>query len=491
MTVGIAGWWCKILLQGIRARRRGFVRASRTRRCAIMELLGVVGNIAITSSGVRNHTSAASSKARQMERAARREATGAVTGVQEINLDPRKKTTSLLHSGFLEKKMGFRQVWAKRWFTLNTTKNGAELRVWEPDSDSDEQAGSLKATFDLRAGMIWDKATRRMTSTVTVGPLPGTALPGTIACRQCGVRMTYVDVADHACGPSPAPGRLEIEIQSTVEGWRLRAGSEAERDEWVQQIQRAAAPPQTKANKARDAQLAVMNTKLFSAQRRLAWSTTVMMAFSPAFADLLPLELLEKVARLIDTPSVVTAAATKKAGERVPSADLEGDPAVRPTAEEGEPPVLSGSTAIDPTMHARRTGPAARLSLTLFDLIDADKSNQLEGDEIRAFLMLGGCDEHELDLYHEKAVFVADANGDGIIDRDEFIDWALSDVELDEGGNFEDKDAEREMIASIEKLQAKEGAAEEVITLARTTSERARDEAMKTAKQPEPEKDTC
>ena len=77
--------------------------------------------------------------------------------------------------------------------------------------------------------------------------------------------------------------------------------------------------------------------------------------------------------------------------------------------------LAAAATAAAPGASKRLTGPAAELSMTLFDLLDIDQSKALEPDEVRAYLLLSGCEELELEYYLKDALRVADTDKNGTL----------------------------------------------------------------------------
>jgi Ca2+-binding EF-hand superfamily protein len=102
-----------------------------------------------------------------------------------------------------------------------------------------------------------------------------------------------------------------------------------------------------------------------------------------------------------------------------------------------------------------RLGKAGQMCGMLFDALDTDKSGVLEAAECREFLAMMGCDPEELDYYLADLLRVADRNHDGVIQKDEFLDYVLGDADLTNDGGYRDPDEE----ASIRKMVMLNGSA--------------------------------
>lgn len=85
----------------------------------------------------------------------------------------------------------------------------------------------------------------------------------------------------------------------------------------------------------------------------------------------------------------------------------------------------------------RLMGSAAQKVSTLFDLIDDDGSGFMEEFEGKRFLGLVGCEPAELDYYWNDLLRCADANSDGKISKEEFLQYTMGDVDLDDEGDVD------------------------------------------------------
>ena len=81
-------------------------------------------------------------------------------------------------------------------------------------------------------------------------------------------------------------------------------------------------------------------------------------------------------------------------------------------------------------------GSAARLSRTLFDLIDADGSGELGAQEAKLFFSLQGKPEEALEGCWQELLASADSSGDLKVSKLEFISFNLAKYELGMGGDF-------------------------------------------------------
>ena len=67
-------------------------------------------------------------------------------------------------------------------------------------------------------------------------------------------------------------------------------------------------------------------------------------------------------------------------------------------------------------------------------MIDTDGSGYLDESEGKRFLGAVGCEEAELDYYWADLLRCADTDRDGLISKEEFMQYTMGDVELDEDG---------------------------------------------------------
>ena len=109
------------------------------------------------------------------------------------------------------------------------------------------------------------------------------------------------------------------------------------------------------------------------------------------------------------------------------------------------PPPLPSRTAA--------AGAAQELAGALFDVIDADGGGDLDEQETKRYLSVLGTAEAELDERWSTMLAAADTDGDGMIDREEFLTYILKDEELTEDGAFVDAGREGELTHAIVILQ--------------------------------------
>eukprot|EP01048_Picozoa_sp_COSAG05_P015175 COSAG05_NODE_1800_length_4061_cov_1.555780_2_plen_276_part_00 len=98
-----------------------------------------------------------------------------------------------------------------------------------------------------------------------------------------------------------------------------------------------------------------------------------------------------------------------------------------------------------------RMGDAGMLCSKLFDCLDQDGSGYLEHSEVRAYLEMSGCAEHEIEYYLKDLLRVADKNGDGVIEKVEFLDYVLGDERLDNVGSFVDPSARADLVHRLQQ----------------------------------------
>jgi len=102
----------------------------------------------------------------------------------------------------------------------------------------------------------------------------------------------------------------------------------------------------------------------------------------------------------------------------------------------------------DLRMKVRLLGSAGQKVSTLFNMIDTDGSGYLDESEGKRFLGAVGCEEAELDYYWADLLRCADTDRDGLISKEEFMQYTMGDVELDEDGEV-DADFERDLKQKI------------------------------------------
>ena len=96
----------------------------------------------------------------------------------------------------------------------------------------------------------------------------------------------------------------------------------------------------------------------------------------------------------------------------------------------------------------------AAIELTeLFDVIDADGGGDLDEQETKRYLSVLGTSDADLDERWSTMLAAADTDGDGMIDREEFLTYILKDEELTEDGAFVDAGREGELTHAIVILQ--------------------------------------
>ena len=98
-----------------------------------------------------------------------------------------------------------------------------------------------------------------------------------------------------------------------------------------------------------------------------------------------------------------------------------------------------------------RMGDAGMLCSKLFDCLDQDGSGYLEHSEVRAYLEMSGCAEHEIEYYLKDLLRVADKNGDGVVEKVEFLDYVLGDERLDNVGSFVDPSARADLVHRLQQ----------------------------------------
>ena len=104
-------------------------------------------------------------------------------------------------------------------------------------------------------------------------------------------------------------------------------------------------------------------------------------------------------------------------------------------------------------IHHHHMGPAAELAGALFDVIDADGGGDLDEQETKRYLSVLGTSDADLDERWSTMLAAADTDGDGLIDREEFLTYILKDEELTEDGAFVDAGREGELTHAIVILQ--------------------------------------
>ena len=120
----------------------------------------------------------------------------------------------------------------------------------------------------------------------------------------------------------------------------------------------------------------------------------------------------------------------------------------------GEVEIANDGSIADPDFEqeirsqVRLLGSAGQKVSTLFDAIDDDASGFLEEAEGKRFLSLVGCEDAELDYYWNDLLRCADTNQDGKISKDEFMQYTMGDVDLDEDGDV-DPEFERDLKQKI------------------------------------------
>ena len=127
-----------------------------------------------------------------------------------------------------------------------------------------------------------------------------------------------------------------------------------------------------------------------------------------------------------------------------------GPPALPPKPAAGGPPPLKPKSlpAADPP-----TGYATELAGGLFDVIDADNGGDLDEEETKRYLKAMGVPENQLDQRWKTMLTAADTDGDGLIDRDEFLAYILKGEELTADGAFANEEREAELTEAIIMLQ--------------------------------------
>ena len=98
-------------------------------------------------------------------------------------------------------------------------------------------------------------------------------------------------------------------------------------------------------------------------------------------------------------------------------------------------------------------GPAASLCGRLFDVIDADHSGFLEESEGKIYLSMNDCDTTELDYCWNDILRTADTNGDGHIDRQEFLAYVLGKKKLTDDCDFVDQTYVASLSRQLAQLQ--------------------------------------
>lgn len=104
----------------------------------------------------------------------------------------------------------------------------------------------------------------------------------------------------------------------------------------------------------------------------------------------------------------------------------------------------------------RLEGAAGLICSELFDLLDADGSGTLEPLEVRKFLVMSGCPESEADYYLGDVLRVADTDGDGCIDKTEFLLYVLGDADLEPDGSYSDPEEEADICGHLASLRAQQ-----------------------------------
>eukprot|EP01043_Picozoa_sp_COSAG02_P045444 COSAG02_NODE_4152_length_5709_cov_15.912121_3_plen_1048_part_00 len=107
-------------------------------------------------------------------------------------------------------------------------------------------------------------------------------------------------------------------------------------------------------------------------------------------------------------------------------------------------------------------GAAGKLTEKLFDLIDQDGSGYLDEEEGKKFLEVMGTDPAEIDYYWADLARCADTNRDGRISKQEFLNYTLGEVEIDNDGSIADPEFELELRTRVRLMGS---AAQKVSTL--------------------------
>ena len=85
-------------------------------------------------------------------------------------------------------------------------------------------------------------------------------------------------------------------------------------------------------------------------------------------------------------------------------------------------------------------------------VVDQDHSCEMESEEGMRFLEAAGCAPAELEYYWDDLVSIADANGDGGIQKQEFISYMIEHDDLQMDGEFADPEREKMLREAIRML---------------------------------------
>jgi Ran GTPase-activating protein (RanGAP) involved in mRNA processing and transport len=97
--------------------------------------------------------------------------------------------------------------------------------------------------------------------------------------------------------------------------------------------------------------------------------------------------------------------------------------------------------------------PAAQLAGALFDAIDVDHGGDLDEDETKRYLRVIGVPDYQLKARWEEMLAEADTDGDGLIDRDEFLAFIVRGEEITPEGEFANEMRRLELTAAMTVLE--------------------------------------
>lgn len=100
----------------------------------------------------------------------------------------------------------------------------------------------------------------------------------------------------------------------------------------------------------------------------------------------------------------------------------------------------TGPTEVDDLTSTRPTSstmsPAAALIGALFDVIDIDNGGDLDEEETKRYLRTTGCPDDQLQARWQEMLAQADTDGDGVINREEFLAYLMRGEDLTPEGDF-------------------------------------------------------
>lgn len=114
--------------------------------------------------------------------------------------------------------------------------------------------------------------------------------------------------------------------------------------------------------------------------------------------------------------------------------------------------LLKEGTSMEMDVDTALNGTAIEMVSKMFDVVDTDSSGMLEEEEAKLFFSATGCVPDQLNYYWQDLLRTADADGDGMISKQEFLDYSLSDELIDDKGFFIEAGRAEELRQQIKTL---------------------------------------